>query len=274
MAISAADVAKLRKATGAGMMDCKKALTEAEGDFDRAVEIIREKGKAIANKRADREATEGVVLAKANADNTKGAVVVLNCETDFVAKNENFVAFASQILDLALKNDAADIDAVKALELDGRTIEAHITEQTGVIGEKLDLSFFSTVKAENVVPYIHPGNRLATIVGFNKAIDAQVGRDVAMQVAAMAPVAVDKSGVSQEVIDNELKIAMEKFRQEGKPEAMLEKIAQGSLNKFFKENTLLEQAFVKDGKKSVRQYLADTDKDLTVTEFVRFTLSV
>lgn len=274
MAISASDVMKLRKATGAGMMDCKKALAEAEGDFDRAVEIIREKGKAIANKRADREASEGVVLSKASADGKFGAVVVINCETDFVAKNEGFVAFAEKILDLAIENKVADIDALKAAELDGRSVSDLITEQTGVIGEKVDLSAYECISDENVVPYIHPGNKLATLVGFNKTIeDVQVGRDVAMQVAAMAPVALDKDGCPQDVIDQELKIAKEKYRAEGKPEAMLDKIAQGSLNKFFKENTLMNQAFVKDGKISVREYLASCDKDLTISGFKRFTLN-
>jgi len=273
MAISAADVMKLRKATGAGMMDCKKALADAEGDFNRAVEIIREKGKAIANKRADREASEGVVLSKASADGKFGALVVVNCETDFVAKNEGFVSFAEKILDLAIENKVADIKALKAAELDGRSVIEHITEQTGVIGEKIDLSHYACICDENVVPYIHPGNKLATLVGFNKDTDVQVGRDVAMQVAAMAPVALDKSDCPQEVVDQELKIAKEKYRAEGKPEAMLDKIAQGALNKFFKDNTLLNQTFVKDGKISVRDYLSQTDKSLAVTGFKRFTLN-
>lgn len=274
MAISAADVMKLRKATGAGMMDCKKALAEADGDFDAAVQIIREKGKLVASKRSDREASEGVVLAGVSADNKFGAIVVLNCETDFVAKNEDFVKTTKTFLDTAIANKPADLDALKALDLDGRTIEAHVTEQTGVIGEKIELSFYGKVEAESVIPYIHPGNKLATLVGFNQSgIDAQVMKDVAMQVAAMSPVAVDKGDVPQEVVDKELEIAKEKFRQEGKPEAMLDKIAQGSLNKFFKENTLLNQAFVKDNKQTVKDYLKSTDKDLTVTEFIRFALS-
>jgi elongation factor Ts len=273
MAISAADVMKLRKATGAGMMDCKKALTDAEGDFDRAVEIIREKGKAIANKRADREASEGAVLAKVDKTGKFGAIVVLNCETDFVAKNDGFVAFADQILDLAIANKAADIEALKALDMDGRTVEAQVTEQTGIIGERLELSGYEIIEAENVASYIHPGNKLATLAGFNKETDTAVSRDVAMQVAAMSPVAVDKEDVSAEVVEQELKIAKEKFRQEGKPEAMLDKIAQGSLNKFFKENTLLNQIYVKDGKITISQFLANTDKELKVTGFKRFTLN-
>lgn len=274
MAISAADVMKLRKATGAGMMDCKKALAEAEGNFDRAVELIREKGKLIANKRSDREASEGAVLAKASEDNKFAAVIVLNCETDFVAKNEGFVNLTQSFLDAAVANKPADLDALKALTIDGRSIADQITEQTGVIGEKLDLSMYSSIEAEAVVAYIHPGNKLATIVGFNQeGVDTQVARDVAMQVAAMNPVAVDKDDVSQEVIDKELEIAKEKFRQEGKPEAMLDKIAQGSLNKFFKENTLLNQAFVKDNKTTVKDYLNSSSKGLTVTKFVRLALA-
>ncbi len=271
MAISAADVMKLRKATGAGMMDCKKALTETDGDFDAAVKVIREKGKAIANKRADREAAEGAVLAK--VEGNKAGIVVLNCETDFVAKNESFVALADKMLNTALVSDATTLEEVKALDLEGRTIADHVIEQTGVIGEKLDLSVFELINAETVVAYIHPGNKLATVVGFNLAdVDKQVAKDVAMQVAAMAPVAVDKGDVPAEVTEKELEIAKEKFRLEGKPENMLDKIAQGSLNKFFKENTLLNQAFVKDNKQTIKEYLKSVNKDLTVTTFKRVSL--
>lgn len=274
MSFTTADVVKLRKATGAGMMDCKNALEDANGDFDRAVEIIREKGKLVAAKRADRDATEGVVLTKISADQKAGALVVLNCETDFVAKNENFVAFANRILDVALENNAENLEALKALSFDGRTIEAQVSEQTGVIGEKIELSYYGKVNAETVVGYIHPGNKLATLVGFNKTgVDANVAKDVAMQVAAMAPVAVDKDSVSPEVVEKELAIAKEKFRQEGKPEAMLDKIAQGALNKFFQESTLLNQVYVKDGKISIREFLAQNDKALTVTAFDRYTLN-
>lgn len=275
MSFTTADVVKLRKVTGAGMMDCKNALTDAEGDFDRAIEIIREKGKLVASKRADREASEGVVLAKVNNDKKSGALVVLNCETDFVAKNENFVAFAAKILDVALANKAENLDALKAMEMDGRTIEAQVTEQTGVIGEKIELSWYRMINAESVIGYIHPGNKLATLVGFNKAnVDLQVAKDVAMQVAAMAPVAVDKDSVAPDLIEKELAIAKEKFRQEGKPEAMLDKIAQGALNKFFQESTLLNQVYVKDGKISIKEFLNQSDKGLTVTEFERYTLNL
>ncbi len=275
MAFTTADVVKLRKLTGAGMMDCKQALGESDGDFDGALQIIREKGKAIANKRADREASEGVALAKVSDDKTKGAIVVLNCETDFVAKNENFIAFAQKILDAAVENNAADLDSVKALQLDGQTIADLVSEQTGVIGEKLELSYYSMIESDYVATYIHPGNKLATSVGFNKAeVDASVSKDVAMQVAAMSPIAVDKDSVAKDVIEKELEIAKEKYRQEGKPENMLDKIAQGALNKFFKENTLLEQVYVKDGKMSIKDFLKQADKDLTVTKFDRYTLSV
>ena len=273
MSIKAADVAKLRKAMGAGMLDCKNALVEAEGDFDKAVEIIRKKGMAIASKRADREASEGVVLAKVSENGKLGALISLNCETDFVAKNENFVAFAGKILDIAIANNPADLEALKALDLEGRKIEEHVTEQSGVIGEKIDLSYFGKIEAEAAIAYIHAGNKLATLIGFNKGIDAQMGRDVAMQAAAMAPIAVDKDGVAEDVVAKELEIGKEKARLEGKPEQMLEKIAQGRLGKFFKESTLLNQDFVKDNKMSVKQYLATADKDLTATAMMRFTLN-
>ncbi len=274
MAITAADVMKLRKATGAGMMDCKNALADADGDFDRAVEIIREKGKLVASKRSDREASEGAVLAKVSGDGKFGAIVVLNCETDFVAKNDGFVELTQKFLDLAIAEKPADLEALKALTIDGRTIADHVTEQTGVIGEKIELSYYANVQAPSVIGYIHPGNKLATVVGFNQeGVDVQVAKDVAMQVAAMNPVAVDKDFVPQEVVEKELEIAKEKFRQEGKPEAMLDKIAQGSLAKFFKESTLLNQAFVKDNKVSVQEYLNSSSKGLTATGFVRFALS-
>jgi len=255
-------------------MDCKKALQEAGGDFDKAVEEIRKKGMAVASKRADREASEGVVLSKVTEDGKKGALVVLNCETDFVAKNDSFVALAQSILDLGIEKGAKNVDDVKELELDGVAVKDVITEQIGVIGEKLELAAFEVIEAENVMGYIHPGNKLATIVGFNKAsIEYQMARDVAMQVAAMAPVAVDKDSVPQDIIDKELEIGKEMARNEGKPEEMLDRIAQGRLGKFFKESTLLEQAFVKDNKMSIKQYLQSADKELTVTEFKRYSLN-
>ncbi len=273
MSFTTADVVKLRKTTGAGMMDCKNALKDADGDFDRALEIIREKGKAIANKRADRDAAEGVALAKVTTDNKFGAIVVLNCETDFVAKNDKFVEFVDSILNVALANKAESLDALKALELNGTVIDTLVTEQTGVIGEKLELSYYKSISAETVNGYIHPGNKLATLVGFNKGdVEIQVAKDIAMQIAAMAPVAIDKDAISQETIDKEIEIAKEKYRQEGKPEAMLDKIALGSLNKWFKDVTLLNQTYVKDGKISIKDFLKQNDSELTVTAFDRYTL--
>ncbi len=273
MSIKAADVAKLRKATGAGMMDCKKALTESNGDFDAAVEIIRKKGMAIANKRADRDATEGVVLAQVSDNKKKGAIITLNCETDFVAKNDGFVEFAEKILKLAVEKMPENIDALKSIEMDGRSIAEQITEQTGVIGEKIDLSYFDKVEAESVVSYIHAGNKLATLIGFNKAVEEQVGKDVAMQAAAMSPIAIDQNEVPKDVVEKELEIGKEKARLEGKPEQILDKIAEGRLGKFFKEVCLLNQDFIKDGKKTVKQYLAESDKDLNVVEMKRFSLN-
>lgn len=271
--IKAVDVAKLRKMTGAGMMDCKKALQEADGDFDKATEIIRKKGQAVANKRADREATEGVVLAKASGDGTKGFIIVLNCETDFVAKNDDFIKFAESILDLTLENQPANLEELKTLSLGGKTVSDAVTEQIGIIGEKLELSFYDTIDAAQVTAYIHPGNKLASLIGLNQAVsNVQIGKDVAMQVAAMSPVALDKDDVPQDIQDKEIEIGKEQARKEGKPEAILEKIAMGKLNKFFKENTLLNQDFVKENKKSVKQYLQEIDKELTVTGFVRFGL--
>lgn len=276
MAITAAEVSKLRKITGAGMMDCKHALEEANGDYDKAVEIIRKRGQLVASKRADREAGEGAVLANVTADGKRGAMVVLNCETDFVAKNENFVKFATSILDLALEKNPADLDSLKNLTLDGRKVGDQVVEQVGIIGEKLDLSFYAKLEAAQVVPYIHPGNKLATLVGLNKAVATQVGRDVAMQVAAMSPVAVDKDAVPAEVVAKEKEIALEQTqndpKNQGKPANILEQIAEGKLEKFFKEGTLLNQEFTKDNSKTVRQYLQAVDKDLTTTGFLRYSL--
>lgn len=272
--ISAADVAKLRRMTGAGMMDCKKALEEAEGNFEKAQELIRKRGQAIANKRADREATEGVVLAKTTADGTRGMMTALNCETDFVAKNADFIALSHKILDTALSSNPVDLEALKETVTDGKKISELVLENSGITGEKFELSFFSKIEAAAVQAYIHQGNMLATLVGFNKAgIETQVYKDVAMQVAAMNPVAVDKDDVPEKILAQELDIARELARREGKPEEMLEKIAQGKLNKFFKESTLLNQEFIKDNKLTIRQYLQSKDKDLTVTGFVRFTLN-
>ena len=271
--ISASDVGKLRKQTGSGMMDCKKALVEANGDFDLAVDILRKKGQKVAAKRADRQAMEGVVIAKTNDDNSKAILISLNCETDFVAKNEDFIAIAQDILDTAVSADLSSAESIHELKLsNGMTVAEKVLEQTGVIGEKIEISAH-LIQDVQVSSYIHAGNRLATLVGFNATTDLQVARDVAMQVAAMNPLAVDKDGIDQETIDRELEIAKDLARQEGKPEEMLEKIAFGRLNKFYKENTLLNQAFIKDGKKTVAQYLKDQDDSLSVTCFKRVGLS-
>lgn len=256
------------------MMDCKNALAESGGDFDAAVEILRKKGQAVASKRSDREAGEGVVLAKVTEDNHLGAMVVVNCETDFVAKNNDFIDFAYTILDIALNNKPKDIEDMKKMKLSEKSISEAITEQMGVIGEKIDTTYFEIIEAPFVISYIHPGNKLATLVGFSKEnIDIQLAKDIAMQVAAMNPVAIDKDNVPQNIIDQEIEIGKEQAKREGKPEELLEKIAMGKLNKFFKESTLLNQEFIKESKKTVRQYLQENDNELKVLDFKRYTLN-
>ena len=273
--INAADVAKLRRVTLAGMMDCKKALEESEGNFDKAIEIIRKKGQAVANKRADRDATEGVVFSKVVPDGKMGAIIVLNSETDFVAKNADFIAFATKILDLALAKNPANLESLLSLPLDGGTVASKIVEYVGIIGEKVELSYYEKIEAPHVQAYIHPGSKLATLVGFTKSgLDIQVYKDVAMQIAAMNPVAIDKDFVKPETIAQEIEIGKEQARRDGKPEDMLEKIAQGKLAKFFKESTLLNQDFVKDNKMTIKQYLQSASKDLTVTDFKRYSLNL
>ena len=273
--ISAADVAKLRRMTLAGMMDCKKALEESNGDFDKAVEIIRKKGQSVANKRADREATEGVVLSKVTANGKLGAMIVLNSETDFVAKNAEFIALANRILDLALAKNPANLDGLKALQFDNTRVGDKVVEYMGIIGEKIELAYFEKIEAPHVHAYIHPGNKLATIAGFSKAgLDVQVYKDIAMQIAAMNPVAVDKEDVPANIIAQELEIGKEQAKRDGKPDNMLEKIAQGKLAKFYKESTLMNQEFVKDSKITVRQHLQAADKELKVTSFKRFNLNL
>ncbi|MDR1679379.1 MAG: translation elongation factor Ts [Prevotellaceae bacterium] len=270
MAVTMAEISKLRTMTGAGMMDCKNALAEANGDFDKSIEIIRKRGQAIAAKRSDREAAEGCVLAGAKGD--FAAIVALRCETDFVAKNADFVALTQSILDAALSQKPATIEALNALTVDGRMISELIAERSGITGEKMELGYYETVNAPTTVAYIHPGNKLATIVAFAEAnVDAQVARDVAMQAAAMNPVSLDRSSVPADVIEKELEIGREKAREEGKPEEMLDKIAQGRLNKFYQESTLLEQAFIKDSKMTVAQYLKTNNA--TAVAFKRVTLN-
>lgn len=274
MAITAAEVNKLRQQTGAGMMDCKKALEESNGDFEKAVDFLRKKGAKVAANRQDRDAKEGVVLAKINGNAKQGILVSVNCETDFVAKNADFIAFAESIAKIALDKTPANIDAFKALPYDNNiTVGDKFMEQVGKIGEKIDIGYYNTISAEKVVAYNHPGNRLAVVVGFNQAIDDEAAKNVAMQTAAMAPVAVDKGDVDTTTLERELEIARETTRQEGKPEDMVEKIAQGKLNKFYKESTLLNQEYIKDNKLTIRQYLQSLNKDLTVTGFKRFSLS-
>ena len=267
--ISASDVGKLRKQTGSGMMDCKNALVESNGDFDIAVDILRKKGQKVAAKRADRQAMEGVVIARNNTSNNKAVLISLNCETDFVAKNEDFINIANHILDKAISSDMSLSDDINDLILDsGMTVAEKIIEQTGVIGEKIEISAH-VVEDVQVSSYVHAGNRLATLVGFNNKADDQVTRDIAMQIAAMNPLSIDKDGIDQLTIDRELEIAKDLARQEGKPEAMLDKIAIGRLNKFYKENTLLNQGFIKEGKKTVAQYLKEHNMELSVTCFKR-----
>lgn len=272
--ITAADVAKLRKLTGAGMMDCKNALVEANGDIERAIELIRERGKAIANKRADREAGEGAALSKVNQAGTRGVMIVLNCETDFVAKNADFLGVANKILDHALSTAPANLDALKDSSLDGRKVADYVAEFSGITGEKVELSYYEQVEAPMVVSYIHMGNKLATLVGFSKVIDFQSAKDIAMQIAAMSPVAIDKDDVPEDIRKKEFEIGREQARLEGKPENMLDKIAEGKLQKFYKESTLLNQEFVKDSKLTIRQYLQSVDKDVKVTAFKRVSLNL
>lgn len=272
MAVSMADIQHLRKRTGAGMMDCKNALNEAEGDFDKAIEIIRKKGQAFAAKREDREAAEGCVLAGANGD--FAAIVALKCETDFVAINSEFVGLTTSILNAALANKPKNVEDLNNIEVDGRKIADLVTDRMGVTGEKMEIGAYETITAPSVVYYIHPGNRLATIVGFSKPnVDVQVAKDIAMQIAAMSPVALTADEVSEEIKERELNLAKEKAREAGKPENLIDRIAEGALTKFYKEFTLLQQEFIKNPKQNVEQYLQAADKDLTVVAFKRVTLN-
>ena len=276
MAITASDVNKLRQQTGAGMMDCKNALVEANGDFEAAVDILRKKGQKIAAKRGDNEAREGLIISQATADGKAGVIVTLNCETDFVAKNDGYKNLVQSIVDLALDKLPSSVEELKALPYDAKlSVDEKIIEQVGVIGEKLDLSNYAVVKADKVVAYNHPGNQLATLVGLNSGSDVveDAGKQVAMQVAAMNPIAINKDGVDARTIEREIEIGKELAIQEGKPADMAEKIAMGRLNKFFQENTLLSQQFVWDNKLTIEQYLNSTEKGLTVLEFKRFSLS-
>ena len=270
--IKAADVAKLRKMTGAGMMDCKKALQEAEGDYARAQDIIREKGKLVANKRADRTATEGVVVT--HVAGTKGYMVCLACETDFVAKNADFGASAKAILDIAVKNDVPDMETLLATKNEaGTTVADLVTEKSGQTGEKVELPFYARVEAPYIAQYVHINNKLGTLIGFNKEVPYEVAHDVAMQATAMAPVSIDASDCPAEIIAKEREIGREQARLDGKPEAMLDKIAEGKVNKFLKENTLLNQSLVKNPKLTVGQFIKEADKEATVVAYKRFSLN-
>jgi len=270
--ISASDVNKLRQQTGAGMMDCRKALMESDGDFEKAIDYLRLHGQKVAAKREDREAKEGVVIAKTNADNTRGVLVNLSAETDFVSKNQDFIDFAQSLADVALANNITSIEDLKAASMEGATVGDKLLEVVAKIGEKIDIVKYEVVTAEAVVAYIHSGYRIGVLVSMNKPANEAItdaGRDAAMQIAAMNPLAVNAEGISQETIDREKALAIEQIKSEGKPADMAEKIAAGKMNKFFKDNTLLDQPFVKDNGVSVGAYLNSVENGLTVTDFKR-----
>jgi len=270
--ITAAEVNKLRQTTGAGMMDCKKALVESNGDFEKAIEFLRKKGQKVAANRADRESTEGAAIAKVNADHTSGVSIVLACETDFVGKNESFVSLANKIADIALACESKE-DLMSA-SIDGMTVADKLIEQTGVIGEKIEIPSFQKITAPYVSSYIHAGNKIASLVGLSAKGNGaeEVAKDIAMQVAAMNPLALNEDGVDASIIAKEIEIAKDQLRAEGKPEEMLDKIAKGKLNRFFKENTLINQDFIKDSKMSVAQYVKTLGKDVNVVDFKRVAL--
>ncbi|HLU84708.1 MAG TPA: translation elongation factor Ts [Vicingaceae bacterium] len=274
--ITAADVNKLRKQTGSGMMDCKKALVEANGDFEAAIDILRKKGQKVAANRGDRDAKEGLVIAKTANGGKKAVLVVVNCETDFVAQNDDFNKFATTILDVAIEKSPASLEELLTLNFgsENLSIADKVIEQTGVIGEKIEVSAYEVVEAETTIAYNHPGNKLASVVGFNKSGDKvqEVGKQIAMQIAAMNPLAVDENGVDQAIIEKELALGKEMALAEGKPEAMVDKIAEGKVKKFLKENTLLNQESITDNKKNIAQILKETENDLSVTEFKRIML--
>jgi len=274
MAITAAEVNKLRQITGSGMMDCKNALVEAEGDIEKAIDILRKKGQKVAAKRADRSANEGYVIAKTSQDGTYGAVLMLNCETDFVGKTTDFVDCAESIINIAVANQVKELQQLLDSKIEGQTVSDMLTNMTGKTGEKIELNQFEIMEKPFVAAYNHNGNRLATIVGFNKKLASleTAGKEIAMQIAAMSPISVDEKNVPQSVIDRELDIAREQIRNEGKPDEMVEKIAQGKLNKFFKESTLLHQEFIRDSKKTVAQYIKEIDAELLVEGFYRLRL--
>ncbi|WP_026837402.1 translation elongation factor Ts [Gillisia sp. JM1] len=270
--ITAAEVNKLRKSTGAGMMDCKKALVEADGDFELAIEVLRKQGQKVAAKRADRDSSEGAVIAKVNDDATKGVIVSLNCETDFVAKNDTYVAMATQIAEIALSTSSKE--ELLAADFNGISVQDKLTEQTGVIGEKIEIGDYRTMEAPFVGSYIHAGNKIAVLTGLSKNVEGaeEAAKNVSMQAAAMNPVALNEEGVDQTTIDKEIEIAKDQLRQEGKPEEMLDNIAKGKIKRFFKDNTLVNQDYIKDNKMSISAYVKSVDSDLKVVSFERVAL--
>ena len=273
MKITAAEVNKLRKSTGAGMMDCKKALVEANGDFDKAIEYLRKKGQKVAANRADRVSSEGAVLAKVNSENTRGVIVSINCETDFVAKNESYLTLANDLIDKALNH--VSLESFLSSDFGGgMTVSEKLIEQTGLIGEKIEIGGFKTLQASFVGSYIHAGNKIATLSGLSEAYEnaAEISKNVAMQAAAMNPIALNEEGVDSSIIEKEIEIAKDQLRQEGKPEEMLDNIAKGKIKRFFKDNTLVNQDYIKDGKQSVKQYVSSFNQDLEVTGFSRLSL--
>ena len=270
--ITASEVNELRKQTGLGMMDCKSALVESNGNFDKAIEILRKKGQKVAAKRANREANEGVVLSITNEENNFGSIIVLNCETDFVAKNSDFIGFAKQILLLAVNNKINNLEDLLNFDFEDKKVKDKIIEQTGLIGEKVSLSFYQKTDSNFVASYIHPGNKLAALVGFDNNIGVEVSKNICMQIAAMNPIAVDENSVSKDILDKEYNIGLEQAKEEGKPENILEKIAEGKLKKFLKENTLLNQSFIKDNSITVGAYLNQNSEKIKVTDFKRIGL--
>ena len=273
--ISAKEVNELRQKTGSGMMDCKKALVEAGGDFDKAIDILRKKGQKVSAARSNRETSEGIVIYKLSSNEDKASILSFTCETDFVAKNEDFQELASKILDTAFENNFSSIEEILSSKLDSLTIEQEIVNLIGKIGEKIELRQYENLEGEKIVPYIHAGNKLGVLVSLvnTSSVDyVSAGKDVAMQIAAMNPIALNKDGVDQSVIDKEIEIGKEQAIKEGKPENIVEKIAQGKLQKFFKENTLLSQPFVKDNSMTIESYLGTFSSDLTVDKFLRVSI--
>ncbi len=270
--ITAAEVNKLRKSTGAGMMDCKKALVESEGDFEKAIEILRKKGQKVAANRADRDSSEGAAIAKVNEDSTRGVIISLNCETDFVAKNDTFVQLATDLADIALATSSKE--EFLAADYKGNSVQDKLTEQTGVIGEKIEIGAYKSLEAPFVGSYIHAGNKIAVLTGLSKDVPGaeEVAKNVSMQAAAMNPVALNEEGVDQSIIEKEIEIAKDQLREEGKPEEMLDNIAKGKIKRFFKDNTLVNQDYIKDNKMSVAAYVKSVDSDLKVVSFERVAL--